>query len=263
MLHVHNFQYGPVTPVAAYLLSCLGAFLGLRCTARARVYRGALRARWLALASVAIGAMGVWVMHFVAMLGFSIPGETIRWSVGTTLLSMLVAVAMVGTGLFIVGFGPENWRTLVWAGALTGMGVASVHYLAMAAMRMPAQMTYNPALFGFSVIIGIVVAIAGFWAALRLQGIWSTLGAALILGAAVCGMHYTGMAAMHVVAPSMMTASMGMGGASATGFLLPLICGITFMTFVLIATIGLSPSAQEIRAEADLLERSRARGLEV
>jgi NO-binding membrane sensor protein with MHYT domain len=265
MLPVHNFQYGLLTPIAAYLLSCLGAFLGLRCTTRALAYEGVARARWLALAAVSMGAMGIWVMHFVAMLGFAIPGETIRYDVQGTLLAMLVAVVVMGAGLFIVGFAPQSWRTLVVAGAITGIGVASVHYTAMAAMRMPARMTYNPVLFALSGLIGIVIAIGVFWAALRLHAILPTIGAALIMGAAVCGMHYTGMAAMHVLPPSMstsMSASMS-SGATVTGFLLPLIGGITLVVFVLIATIGMSPTAQEIRDEAALLEQSRARGLEV
>jgi len=74
---VHNFSYGLVNPVLGYAMSCLGAFLGLRCVTRARAYTGAARARWLILAAVAIGAGSVWAMHFIAMLGFTIPGQTI------------------------------------------------------------------------------------------------------------------------------------------------------------------------------------------
>ena len=144
MLSAHNFQYGLLTPVTGYLLSCLGAFLGLRCTTRARAYHGPTRARWLLLAAVSIGAMGIWVTHFIAMLGFTIPGQTIRYNVQVTILSMLIAVAVVGAGLFIVSFGRAAWWNLVLAGVITGIGVASMHYTGMAAMRMPARMTYNP-----------------------------------------------------------------------------------------------------------------------
>jgi NO-binding membrane sensor protein with MHYT domain len=262
MLPVHNFQFGLLTPVPAYLFSCLGAFLGLRCTTRARACSGAARARWLLLAAVSIGTTGIWVMHFVAMLGFAIPGETIRYNVPVTALSMLIAVTVVSGGLLIVGFGRQSWARLLLAGTVTGLGVASMHYTGMAAMRMPARMTYSPPLFMLSVLIAIVAATAAFWAALRLHGVLSTLGAALIMGVAVSGMHYTGMAAMHVVrAPR--NSPMNMDGATALGFLLPLIFGITIVTFILIATIGMSPTAEEIREEAAMLERSRARGLQV
>ena len=72
MVQVHNFAYGILNPGLAYLVSCLGCFLGLQCTNRARAMEGASRARWLLLAAVSIGVTGIWVMHFIAMLGFTI-----------------------------------------------------------------------------------------------------------------------------------------------------------------------------------------------
>ena len=116
MVHVNDLTYGPVTPVLGYVMSCLGCFLGLRCTTRARVVQGAQRARWLLLATVSIATTGIWVMHFVAMLGFSIAGQTIRYSVPITVVSMLIAVAVVGAGLLIVGFGSAGPRNLALGG---------------------------------------------------------------------------------------------------------------------------------------------------
>src|ERR1022692_780027 len=219
MLTVHNFSYGLLTPVLAYLMSFLGSFLGLRCTSRSRASTGATRVRWLLVASLALGVTGIWVMHFIAILGFSIPGETIRFSVPITIASMLAAVAFVAVGLLIVGFGGDGYRPLLLGGLLTGLGVAAMHYSGMAAMRMPATMSYNPALFALSVVIAIVAATAALWAALRLRGVRSTLGAAAIMGVAISGMHYTGMAAMHIYRPT--GAPMAMGGASAECLLLP------------------------------------------
>src|SRR5215469_10365225 len=69
VVSVHNFSYGLLNPALAYAVSCLGAFLGLRCVTRARAHTGSGRARWLVLAAVAIGATGIWTMHFIAMLG--------------------------------------------------------------------------------------------------------------------------------------------------------------------------------------------------
>ncbi len=258
MMHVHNFSYGLLTPGLAYVMSCLGAFLGLRCTTRARAYAGSTRARWLVLSAVSIGATGIWVMHFIAMLGFTIPGDAIRYSVPITILSMLIAVAVVCGGLFIVGFGRDSVGRLVLAGTVTGIGVASMHYTGMAAMQTQARMTYSPSLFALSVVIAIVASTAALWATLRLRGIWSTLGAALIMGVAVSGMHYTGMAAMHVFAVRT-AAGMLMTGATATEFLLPLILGISILTFIVTATIALSPTDTEIRAEGELMSRIAAR----
>lgn len=253
MLPVHNFSYGLLTPALGYLMSFLGAFLGLRCTSRARASTGPARIRWLLVAAVSIGITGIWVMHFIAMLGFTIPGETIRYNVPVTLISMLIAVAFVSIGLLIVGLGQDTVRSLLLGGVITGLGVAAMHYSGMAAMRMPARMTYNPELLGLSIVIAIGAATAALWAALRLRGFWSTLGAAAIMGVAVSGMHYTGMAAMHVYPPA--GPAMAMGGADAAAFLLPLIVGVSVTTFVLTATIALSPTADEISAEAELMRK--------
>jgi NO-binding membrane sensor protein with MHYT domain len=256
MLTVHNFSYGLLTPVAAYLMSCLGAFLGLRCTTRARATTGASRVRWLLLAAVSVGATGIWVMHFIAMLGFTIPGEVIHYNVLITIASMVIAVVVVGIGLLIVGFAKRTWRALLLAGTFTGIGVASMHYTGMAAMRMPARMTYNPEIFALSIVIAIVAATAAFWAATNLSGLRATLGAALIMGVAVSGMHYTGMAAMHLFPPGrgdgmLMTG----GGATAENFLLPLVIGISVLAFILTATLALSPTEAEMREDAALMER--------
>ena len=86
MVHVSNFTYGPVTPVLGFVMSSLGCFLGLRAATRARASHGARRVRWLLLATVSIATTGIWVMHFVAMLGFTIPGQTITYSVPVTML---------------------------------------------------------------------------------------------------------------------------------------------------------------------------------
>jgi len=254
MLTVHNFTYGLLTPGLAYLLSVLGSFLGLRCTARAQAHTGSSRVRWLVLGAVAIGSAGIWVMHFIAVLGYSVPGQTIRFNVPLTVLSMLIAVAVTMVGLSIVGFGDDTTPRLLIGGVITGVGVASMHYMGIAAMRMNASMSFRPLLFIASVIIAVVAATVALWFTLRLRNLWSTVGAALIMGVAISGMHYTGMAAMRVSAPAPGTI-MTTTGASAEGFLLPLILGISILTFVLTALIALSPSEDEIRAEAALSER--------
>lgn len=254
MLTVHNFTYGLLTPGLAYVISALGSFLGLRCTARAQAHTGGSRIRWLVLGAVSIGAAGIWTMHFIAMLGYSILGEQIRFNVPLTVLSLLIAVAVTMVGLFIVAFGEDTTPRLLIGGVITGVGVASMHYMGIAAMRMDATMQFSPLLFIASVVIAVVAATVALWFTLRLRNVWSTVGGALIMGVAICGMHYTGMAAMKMypVAPGTLVAT---AGASAAGFLLPLILGISILAFVLTALIALSPSEEEIRAEAALTER--------
>jgi NO-binding membrane sensor protein with MHYT domain len=253
---VHNFSYGLLNPVLAYLVSCLGCFLGLQCTARARAMQGGARARWLLLAAVSIGTTGIWVMHFIAMLGYSIGGQAISYNVPVTILSMLIAIAVVAGGLFIVGFGRgDDRRRLLLGGSVIGVGVAGMHYMGIWAMRMPDTMGFSLVLVILSVIIAMVAGTAALWAAIRLNGLTATLVASLIMGVAVSGMHYTGMAALHVY-PASDGGMLAMGaGASATSFLLPLILGISILTFLVTAIVTMAPTAEEMREDAALMER--------
>ncbi|RAY14552.1 hypothetical protein DPM19_12285 [Actinomadura craniellae] len=238
MAEIHHFSYGPLTPVLALLLSFAGSLLGLRCTVRARDVEGRARAGWLALGAVAIGGTGIWVMHFIAMLGFEVRGMEIRYDAFLTLLSALVAVLVVGAGLFIVGFGGFRPRPLLGGGALTGAGVASMHYLGMAAMNMSGHVEYNPLLVVASVLIALVAATAALWFSARLSGGWTTTGAAAIMAVAISGMHYTGMLAMEVHADPALGAP---SGATALDFLLPLFLGVSLVSVLLMLIIAVSP----------------------
>jgi NO-binding membrane sensor protein with MHYT domain len=254
MSHFSNFSYGALNPVLGYLISCVGCFLGLRCTTRARAYRGAARARWLIMAALAIATTGIWVMHFVAMLGFTIPGQTIRYNVPITILSMVIAVIVVGIGTFIVGFSKQGTWPLVLGGVIIGLGVASMHYLGMSAIRVQDKVSYDPVLVAASVVIAVIAGTAALWAALRLESLWSTIIASMIMGVAVSGMHYTGMAALRISpAPGLIVNTSAT--ASASAFLLPLILSLSSIGFIFSAVIALSPTAAEIIEEAALMKR--------
>jgi NO-binding membrane sensor protein with MHYT domain len=242
MVQVHNFSYGVLNPLLGYAMSCLGAFLGLRCLTRARAYTGRARAPWLALAAVSVGATGIWVMHFIAMLGFTIPGQEIRYNIPVTIGSMLIAVAVVGVGLFTVGYSRAGVMPLLAGGAIIGIGVATMHYMGMAAMSMSDTMQYDGFLVAVSVLIACVAGTAALWAGLQVRGIGATVAASLIMGVAVTGMHYTGMAAMRVY-PGKMSS---MSGATAESFLLPLLLGVSIVTVILTVLIALSPTEEEI-----------------
>jgi NO-binding membrane sensor protein with MHYT domain len=194
-------------------------------------------------------------MHFIAMLGFAIPGETIRYNVPFTILSMVIAVIVVGIGVFIVGFSRRAGNgPLVLGGTILGVGVASMHYLGMGAVRVDASLSYNYALVAASVIIAVIAGTAALWMALRLDSVWSTFIASLIAGVAVNGMHYTGMAAVQAhAAPGLIVNTADTAGA--TAFLLPLILGLSGVGFIFSAIIALSPTAAEIVEEGELMKR--------
>jgi NO-binding membrane sensor protein with MHYT domain len=254
MLATNNFTFGALTPALAYIMSCVGAFIGLRCTTRAYAYHGGARVRWLAMAALSIGITGIWVMHFIGMLGYSVADQTVHFNVIVTIASLLVAVAVVFGGLLIVGLGQPSNRNVVIAGVITGIGVSAMHYLGMAAISMQATMQYSIPLVALSVVIGIVAATAALWAALRLRGLWSTLGASLIFGVGVSAMHYTGVAAMQMdrLAPG---AHVTAAGPTAEVFLLPLLIGIGVISIIMSAVLVFSPTEAEIREDATLMAR--------
>ena len=262
MVSVHNFSYGLLNPGLAFLMSCLGSFLGLRCVILSRAYYGAAKARWLILAAVSIGAVGIWAMHFIAMLGFTIPGEPIRYNVPITIGSLLISVAVVTVGSFIVGFGNGGWLRLIAGGTVIGIGVAAMHYMGMAAMSMPGSMSYRLPLVALSVVIAIVAGTVALWIGTWVRSIAATFGAAIVMGIAVTGMHYTGMAALQVkggLMPTMgvngVAAASGVSGATAATFLIPLLLVISLATFLLTLSISMTPSEDEIRADAEMLRR--------
>lgn len=194
---VDGFSYGLVTPVAAFLMACLGAALGLRCTTRSLRTERSFKAGWLALGATSIGS-GIWTMHFVAMLGFSVEEAPVSYDRPLTFASLAVAIVMVGIGIFIVGYRGATRMALVTGGTITGLGVASMHYLGMAGMRFDGQFAYDTLTVSLSVVIAVVAATASLWATVSIHGFLPSLGASIVMGVAVSGMHYTGMAALSV-----------------------------------------------------------------
>ncbi|MEU1087566.1 MHYT domain-containing protein [Streptomyces sp. NPDC005576] len=238
---VDGFSYGLVTPVAAFLMACLGAALGLRCTVRSvRTVRSGWalpprrphRAGWLALGATSIGS-GIWTMHFIAMMGFRIDDASITYDLPLMFASLAVAIVMVGIGIFIVGYRGATPLALVTGGTITGLGVASMHYLGMAAMAFRGQFAYSTATVALSVVIAVVAATAALWAAVSLHGFLPSLGASVVMGAAVSGMHYTGMAALRVhLHPG---ATGPAGGETVGSILVPLLVGP--LAFLLLAGV--------------------------
>ncbi|MBO3745550.1 hypothetical protein J5X84_05660 [Streptosporangiaceae bacterium NEAU-GS5] len=256
MSHIDHFSYGLVTPVLAYVMSTIGSLLGLLLTSRARTAEGSSQIRWLIGAAIAIGGTGIWVMHFIAMMGFDVSGAQIRFNVALTALSFVIAVLVVGGGLVLVSRGDARPSSLLGGGLLAGLGVAGMHYMGMFSMNMPARVNYDPIVVGLSVLIAVVAATVALWFTVRVKGALATTGAALIMGVAVTGMHYTGMFSMSVkVTPGAPVPT----GAEAIDFLLPLLVGISLLTMGLLLAVLLSPSERELREDAEMLARLRER----
>ncbi|TBU94804.1 diguanylate phosphodiesterase [Stutzerimonas kirkiae] len=167
--------------------------------------RPGLRRAWWIVGSLCL-AGGVWSMHFISMLAMQAP-VAISYDLPTTLLSLLVAFAAALLALHCMGRNGNSPLHRLSAALLIGLGIAAMHYSGMAAMRSEAVVYYSVDLF----ILSILVAVAASLAALLLAEFIShgdmpqrksfIAIAALLMGAAVTSMHFTGMAALHLVAP--------------------------------------------------------------
>ncbi|MFI6158142.1 MHYT domain-containing protein [Kitasatospora sp. NPDC051170] len=235
--HIDGFHYGWINPVLSYLVAFTGAALGLRCTVRALSLPPRRRLGWLLLAAVEFGC-GIWTMHFLAMMGFAVTGSAIVYSVPETIASLLLAIVVVGMGVLYVGYRPRTWSTLLIGGTVTGLGVAAMHYLGMAAMHVQGTVSYDPAVVTLSIGIAVFAATAALWMTLNVTGFVASLIASLIAGVAVTAMHYTGMAAVSV---QLDAASIG-DGLPASEFIIPLAVAIMVVIAVGGFVLTLSPN---------------------
>lgn len=238
---MNDFSFGWLTPAISYVMACVGAALGLRCTLRALAATGASRRNWLVTAAAAIGS-GIWTMHFIAMFGFTVDGTELRYDVPLTLLSLVIAIVVVGFGVFAVGYGHHRGRSLLLGGLITGFGVAAMHYVGMYAIRFHGTITYDPGIEALSVVVAVGAATAALWAAITIRNMLAAGVASAVMGIAVSCMHYTGMAAAHV---HMEPARTDLGGATPMQFIFPLAVGLGSFLFLTSAFVALSPTARE------------------
>jgi len=221
-------------------MAVLAAYAALELAGRIPAARGRQRYLWLAGSATTLG-IGIWSMHFIGMLGFRLP-VAVQYDVLTTLTSLLVAVAGSVLALLLVSRPHLRGWQLGLGGLLQGGAIAGMHYLGMAAMRLPARLSYQPAWFVLSVVIAAVASWTALWLAVRFRTTVTrreAIGKAVsgvVMGLAIAGMHYTGMrAAIFTSDPSLPSNPPGavavtVLGALASGALLVL-------AFVLIASL--------------------------
>lgn len=182
----------------SFLVAVFGSFTGLQITNGIKQSKERPSILWITAAAISLGGGAIWTMHFIGMLAYQVPMD-VGYDPVKTFASLGIAVLGVGIGVFLAVTGKLTIPKLLFAGFFTGLAVAGMHYLGMAAMVMPgAVMTYNQILVGVSLGIAVVAATVALWLAVNLKGVPIMLGSAVIMAIAVCGMHYTGMAAMSM-----------------------------------------------------------------
>ena len=147
-------------------------------------------------------------MHFVAMLAFVMP-IPMSYDIGLTALSLVVAIVVTGVGFHVISRRSASPLRLVLSGMFMGLGIVAMHYTGMAAMRGHADLSYDHLFVALSVVIAIGASIAALWLAFRTTQLLHKLGAAVVMGLAISGMHYTAMHAAIFAAHGPVTGTQG------------------------------------------------------
>ncbi len=179
---------------ASVIIAIAGAYAALDLASRARA--GTYRFAWITAAALVFAA-GVWSMHFVGMLAYQAP-VPVSYDVTLTLVSLLAVLAASWCGFSLAARRSTRWWTIPAAGTITGAGVGAMHYIGMAGMEMPAEMSYDPGLLAVSVLCALATSTLALWLAFRQLSIVQGVVGAVVLGAGVAGLHYIGMAAAHI-----------------------------------------------------------------
>jgi len=254
--------YEPGLVALSIIIAILAAGAALDLAARVTATRGRARISWLAGGAVAMG-LGIWSMHYIGMQAFDLPVPVV-YHVPTVILSLLAAIAASAAALHVAGRDRLTAARTALGSAVMGVGIATMHYTGMAAMRLPATIRWHPLLVGLSVLIAVAVSIVALWFAFhyghgaRGAWTWAKLGSAVLMGLAITGMHYTGMAAATFLsAPVPMSAAAtvedsALGTVAVTGTTI-MILGVAILTS-LVARHG----EALLRASAEhVLERER------
>ena len=206
-------SYHPGFVLLSVFVAMMASYTALNLTSRVTQTEGRTSLAWLAGGAVAMG-VGIWSMHFIGMLAFSLPIR-LSYDLGITLLSLLAAIAVSAFALSLVTRKTLTLRHLLGGGLLMGLGICGMHYMGMYALRMFPAIEYDPVRFAASLAIAIVASVAALWLAFTLRAGHTALaqlkraGAAIVMGLAVISMHYTGMEAARFDAASICTVQGG------------------------------------------------------
>jgi NO-binding membrane sensor protein with MHYT domain len=232
--------FDPTLVSLSFVISAFGSLCGLQSARRARYRSGRAAFGWLTAAAISIGGGAIWSMHFIGMLAYTI-NLSFSFNISRTLLSLVVAAMSSGTGVYIASRGRPTVTRFVGGGTVAGLGVAGMHYLGMSAMQMNASLSYRTWVVALSVVIAVVAASLALFFAFTLTRGWAMVVAAVVMGIGICGMHYTGMAALKV-SPHL-TMTMTSAGVDPLSLALP-VFGIASVLLFVLLFVGLFDDAE-------------------
>jgi NO-binding membrane sensor protein with MHYT domain len=243
-----SYQLGYVA--LSYCVAVLGGFVALWAAQRIRRANGTISASNSLAAGLALGGIGVWSMHFIGMVALKLEAAS-AYSLWETGVSLVAAVIGSALALAYVARAPERLGRIAGAGFVLGMGVVVMHYLGMFGLKIPGYIQWDYGIVAGSAVIAVLAATAALWLAFNTAGGVARAAAALVMGVAVCAMHYTGMSAASFICTSNPAiAPTGMGYFSPAQ--LPAI--VAFVALTTAALIVVYQVYQESTDEMDLME---------
>ena len=249
MAMIGSYDYQLVA--LSVLIAIFASYAALELAGRTTAASGRARLAWFVGGATAMG-VGIWSMHYIGMLAFSLL-VPVLYDWPTVLLSLLAAVFAAAVALFVVSRQRMGWLRALAGSAIMGTGIATMHYTGMAAMRLSAACSYDPLLLTLSVVFAIVISLVALWLTFRFRedrkaAGWWKAASAIVMGAAIPVMHYTGMAAARFTPSTVIpdtshavsTSSLGIVGVSAVTLLV-------LSVAVLTSAVGRRFSAQAFK----------------
>ena len=250
--------HDPYVVALSILVASFASYTALDLGGHVGAARGLARRVWLVAAAITMGG-GIWSMHFVAMLAFKMP-IPMSYDIGLTILSLVVAIFVTSGGFYVISRQSASPLHLVLSGIFMGLGIAAMHYTGMAAMRGHAEISYDPLFVALSLVIAIGASTVALWLAFRTTDLGQKLVAAVVMGLAISGMHYTAMRAAIFTAHDPVHEAEVNASLDQTSLALA-VAGITFIILALasVASLFERKRAEEAlrQAQADLARVNR------
>lgn len=249
--------------ILSFLVAVMASYIALDLTGRLRDHNNTKKdvGLWLLGGSIAMGS-GIWSMHFIGMLSFTIPGIVLQYDLLWTIFSLFVAIFASCFALYILKKSIINIIHLIAGGVILGLAIASMHYTGMAAMLISLNIAYLPSLFLLSILVAILASEAAIWFALKSNAVVLKLRSrikvlsAITMGLAICGMHYTAMGA-SVFTPLCKPIEIGSYQGVNQTFLAIIIAAVTMV----ILTIAFLASSYKEAKNQQQFERARELGM--
>src|ERR1700681_411098 len=257
---IGSYNYALVA--LSVLIAMFASYAALDFAGRVTAAGGWTRAVWLLGGAGAMGT-GIWSMHYIGMLAFILP-IPVAYHWPTVLLSLFAAILASVIALYVVSRQKMGASRAVAGSVLMGAGIASMHYIGMAAMRLPAICQFNSSLVVVSVVFAVLISFAAIWITFHFRdekkGIGlEKLAGAVVMGAAIPVMHYTGMAAASFtpsgtpadLSHAVSISTLGTAGIAAVTFV---VLGLALLT----SSVDRRFAAKTLELQEEKLQRSEA-----